>query len=110
MALTAAERETVVLMNDADKFIIINTSQRKMVTVLERNAAAEILSDTTFEGTRFLEVKLPLNAFGIRNPKGKRNVEAKRVMKAAKCGADTASGKPCGRIARKDTGKCPVHS
>jgi len=32
------------------------------------------------------------------------------VMKAAKCGAPTASGKPCGRIARKDTGKCPVHS
>lgn len=110
MALTAAERETILNMNDEDDFLIIQTSQRKWVTALERNAAAEILSDFTHEGTRFLEVKLPLNAFGLRNPKGKRETVAKRTIKAAKCSAVAANGKPCQRIARKDTGKCPAHS
>lgn len=111
MALEAAERETVITMSDADDFIHVQTSQRKWITKIEKNAAAEILEDFTFEKTRFITAKLPINALiNFRNVAGQRDVPAKRQMKAAKCSATAASGKPCGRIARKDTGKCPAHS
>lgn len=110
MALQPAERETVFLTSDEEKYFIIQTSQRKFVTQLEKNAAAEILEDFKFEGTRFLRVKLPLNAVGFRYPAGKREVEAKRVMKANRCKGTRADGNPCQAIAQKDTGYCRKHS
>jgi hypothetical protein len=113
MALTAAERETIISTSDEDKFFVVQTSQRKVVTKLLRNKASEIIEDYTFEGTRFLTVKLPLQAISFRSPRGvKSNTMAapKRKITAATCSATTAAGTPCMRIAKKDTGKCPAHS
>jgi hypothetical protein len=109
MALTAAERETVITFNDEDDFVHIQTAQRRIVTQVTRNKAAEILEDTTFEGTRMVTAKLPLNAITIRNIAGKRTANARKV-RGATCKGTKADGKPCGRIARKDTGFCPAHS
>lgn len=113
MALTAAERETVITTDDEDKdFFVIHTSQRPWITSILRNPAAEILEDTEFEGTRLITARFPINLLSKpRMPRGgKAKVTVtKRVMNAAKCKGVSADGKPCGRIAKKDTGFCPKH-
>lgn len=114
MALTAAERETVITTDDEDKnFFIIHTAQKPWVTSILRNPAAEILSDQVFEGTRMVKAKLPINLLSKpRKPRGaKTNTVGapKRTMNAAKCTGIKADGTPCGRIAKGDTGRCGHH-
>ena len=41
MNLTKYERETVVNMNDEDDFAIVTTNQRRVITQLRNNPAAE---------------------------------------------------------------------
>lgn len=121
MALTASERETVIVWSDEDSRIRIQTSQRKIVTQLLNNPQVEILSDTTFEGTRMLDATVPLGGITIRKAaKGtirrRNNVTVETTVKkrgrpqnVALCGAPKANGEPCGSIASKETGRCPRH-
>lgn len=115
MSLSAAERETTIVWTDEDDTVRVSTSQRKVVTQLLKNPAFVTEEDYEFEGTRCLVGTLPLGSITIRKAaKGtiKRNGTTKRNPRAnaAKCGAPTASGKPCGSIASKATGRCSKHS
>jgi hypothetical protein len=113
MALTADERETVIVWTDSDETVRIHTSQRRMVTILLKNPSFVIEEDTIHEGTRMLLGTLPLGAITVRNKaKGsiRRNNGVKRAMPdVQKCGQPTASGKPCQSIASKETGRCSKH-
>lgn len=48
--LTAPERETVILMSDADDVALITTYQRRILTKLERNPAARKIEDLRHGG------------------------------------------------------------
>jgi hypothetical protein len=113
MAAEAAERETVITTDDEEKgYFVIWTAQKPWVTSIRSNPAAVILDEGEFSGTKFIKARLPINLLSKpRKPRGAAKVAgAKRTPTAAKCSANKADGNPCGRIARKDTGKCPAHS
>jgi hypothetical protein len=117
MALTAAERETVITWSDEDERISVQTCQRKVVTQLLANPSAEIVEDKTFEGTRFVTALLPLGGITIRKAaKGtirrtpSKTVKRGRPQNVQLCGATKADGGKCGSIASKETGRCPRHA
>ena len=51
MSLTAPERETVITFSDADDTAQVHTHQRKIITELKNNPAAELIEDISFGGT-----------------------------------------------------------
>jgi hypothetical protein len=103
MALTAPERETVILSNDEDDFLSITTSQRKIVTQLRANPLFELEAEYTHDGTTFLSGRLPVNGITIRKVVGgKRNVK--------RSGPVRCSDTDCNRVALKASGKCRAHS
>jgi hypothetical protein len=114
MALTADERETVIVWTDSDDKVRIHTSQRRMVTALLKNIGFEVEEDTVHEGTRMLTGLLPLGSITVRSKaKGsirRNNGGVKRAMpNVQRCGQPTAAGTPCGSIASKETGRCSKH-
>lgn len=115
MALTAIERETVIVWSDADDRILVTTSQRKVITQILANPQAEILSDKMFDGSRMIEATLPLGGVTLRKKAAgtiKRNGGTKtRSMpaNAARCGFVKEDGKPCQSLASKEHGKCHKH-
>jgi hypothetical protein len=71
MPLNAPERETVIVFSDADEFAEITTHQRRWVTKLRKNPAAEELEDLTFEGTKGARFRVPANLVSIRSKQRK---------------------------------------
>ncbi len=108
MALTAAERETTITMSDADDMWLIHTSQRKVVTQLLKNPQANVLEDTTFEGTRMLVAEVPANAITIRKASRSRKATGRKVA-GNTCGGTKSDGSPCGMVAKNGTGYCRHH-
>jgi hypothetical protein len=51
MSLTAPERETVITLSDADGTATVHTHQRRIITKLKNNPAAELIEDISFDGT-----------------------------------------------------------
>lgn len=113
MALTAAERETIITISDADDHWHIQTSQRPVVTQLLRNPAATILEDKKFDGTRMITATVPSNGITIRKTaKGKvvaNKQVATRMSSAPKCKGTKADGQKCNSIMKGDTGYCVKH-
>jgi len=112
MALTAAERETVISISDDENEWTIHTSQRKMVTQLLKNPSATILEDTTFQGTRMLVATVPANGITVRKGKGTpRKVagRAPRNIDAPTCGGVKSDGSKCGMVAKNGSGFCRHH-
>jgi hypothetical protein len=68
MALSDAERETIVSYSDADDIAYIYTAQRKVITQLKKNRAVKILEEGEFEGSAFLKCELPAKLINFRNP------------------------------------------
>lgn len=64
-SLSALERETIVLMNDADDTVIITTQQRTMITKLRRlEDFTEVASG--FHGTtEWAEFTCPVSRFSL---------------------------------------------
>lgn len=72
-SLTAPERETVIIMDDATGVATICTHQRRVVTKLRNNPAARELEDLTFGatvGARF-EIDASLISFRTKRVKGR---------------------------------------
>lgn len=110
MALTAAERETIISWSDDDERIHVHTGQRKVITSLRKNPSFE---ETSFDEKNWiLAGTLPLGAVTLRN-KGKTTRTTTTVKRsrplAATCTGEKKDGTPCGSIANKETGRCNRH-
>ena len=86
--LTAAERETVILLNDEDDVATITTHQRRIITALEKNPAATKTADLTFGAQPGAEYVIPVRfiRFGRprkANPASVRNLPHTRENRAA---------------------------
>lgn len=113
MALIAEERETIIVMNDGEEKIMINSSQRKMVTLLRKNPAFE---ETDYDKeNNILTGFLPIGAITVRTKVGARrakvlsNGEKRTLPNVARCGAPKTDGTACQAIASKATGRCSKH-
>jgi hypothetical protein len=72
MSLTAAERETVIVLNDEDDTATIHTSQRPWITRLKRNPSATLVDEGKFEGSAWAEFEIPKSLIAFpRNQKRK---------------------------------------
>lgn len=79
MSLTAPERETVITFSDADDTATVHTHQRKIITKLKNNPAAELVEDISFDGTAGAIFRLPVWAISFLSRKrkgGPGNAEA----------------------------------
>jgi hypothetical protein len=63
MTLTKYERETVINMNDEDKFMFITTHQPAMITKLDKNPSAEKVETLSERGAVY---KMPARLLSIR--------------------------------------------
>ena len=66
-SLTAPERETVVLMDDDSDFAVVTTWQRRIITKLEKNPAAEKLWEQRLGTSRGAQFRLPSNLISFRS-------------------------------------------
>ena len=108
MALTAAERETVISIADDENRWTIHTSQRKQITQLLKNPQADILEDTMFQGSRMMVATIPANAITIR--KATRSATSTgRKVKGKNCTGKKTDGSACGMVAVNGTGFCRHH-
>jgi hypothetical protein len=83
MSLTAEERETIVGMCDARDVAEVWTSQRRVITRLRRNPAAELTGEGEFEGTSWATFRIPARLVSFRAPRGKASPEAAAQRRAA---------------------------
>jgi hypothetical protein len=85
-SLTASERETVVLMDDESDMAIVTTWQRRIITKLEKNPAAEKLWDQRLGTSRGAQFRLPANLISFRSKTrkgGPGNAESLRKAREA---------------------------
>ena len=59
--MEAAERETIINMNDADETVHVWTAQRKVITKLRRNDAFTEVGQGTYEGTEWARFTIPVS-------------------------------------------------
>lgn len=101
-SLTAEERETVILLNDADNFAIVTTHQKPRVTQLEkmcRNGNAEKIEDLTWGNQTGGSYKVPVNMITLRNPAPKTSRRSRtRPQVKVLCKGVTQSGRSCNAI------------
>jgi hypothetical protein len=66
MSLTAAERETIVTMNDEDGHADIWTAQRPIITKLRKNPAATLIDEGKHDGSAWAQFRLPAALLSFR--------------------------------------------
>ena len=81
MSLTAPERETVITFSDEDDTATIHTHQRRIITKLKINAAAEMVEDISFDGTVGAVFEVPVWAISFlsKERRGPGNAETLRA-------------------------------
>jgi hypothetical protein len=67
--LSAYERETIIVMNDEEATATITTHQRRILTKLERNPAAEKIEDLAHGRQPGARYSLPAQLISIRSKK-----------------------------------------
>jgi hypothetical protein len=85
VSLTPPERETVITFSDADNVAMVHTHQRKIITKLERNPAAEKVEDISFDGTVGAVFELPADLISFRSSRrtGRKLTEEQKQVAAA---------------------------
>jgi len=68
-SLTAAERETVITMNDEDDVADIWTAQRPVITKLKKNPAAVLVEEGKHGSTVWARFQLPASLISFRSTK-----------------------------------------
>jgi hypothetical protein len=89
-SLTAPERETVVLMDDESDFALVTTWQRRVITKLEKNPAAEKLWEQRLGTSKGAQFRLPANLISFRaktRKGGPGNTESLRLARRESKGA-----------------------
>lgn len=76
--LTASERETVILLDDASDVAIVSTHQRRVITRLERNPLARKVEDLTAGGSVGARFELPAWAITFRSKPRQRTAGSGR--------------------------------
>jgi len=79
--LTAAERETVILIDDASGVASIATHQRRIITKLERNPAARKIEDLTHGSQPGARYEMPARLVSFRRPSPSRPDAARNLPK-----------------------------
>ena len=69
MSLTAPERETVITFSDEDEMATVHTHQRRIITKLKNNPAAELIEDIAFDGTAGAVFEQPADLISFRSKK-----------------------------------------
>jgi len=84
MSLTAPERETVITFSDEDDTATIHTHQRRIITKLKNNPAAELIEDISIDGTVGAVFELPVWAISFLTRKRKGNPGAAQHLAKAR--------------------------
>ena len=82
MSLTAPERETVITFSDEDGTASVHTHQRRIITKLKNNPAAEQIEDISFDGTAGAVFELPADLISFRSRRRKLNPEQAQAAAA----------------------------
>jgi hypothetical protein len=89
VSLTAPERETVITFSDEDETATIHTHQRRIITKLRNNPAAQLIEDISFDGTPGAVFERPADLISFRS--GRRKLtEAQRAAAVANLHRDAA--------------------
>jgi hypothetical protein len=92
VSLTAAERETIVTLNDEDGHAEIWTAQRPIITKLKKNAAATLIAEGKHDGSAWAQFQLPAALVSFRSTRQKRELTAEqRAEIAARLAAGRAT-------------------
>lgn len=83
MSLTAAERETVITMNDEDKVAAIWTAQRPVITKLKKNPSAVLIEEGNFDGSVWARFELPAGLISFRSVKVRRELTEEQRAEAS---------------------------
>jgi hypothetical protein len=67
--LTAYERKTIIVFNDEEELATITTHQRRILTKLERNPAAEKIEDLPHGSQPGARYSVPAQLISIRSKK-----------------------------------------
>ena len=84
MSLTAPERETVISFSDEGDTATVHTHQRRIITKLKNNPAAELIEDLSFDGTAGAVFELPSWAISFLTRKRKGNPNAAEHLAKAR--------------------------
>src|SRR5262245_44952034 len=71
LSLTAPDRETVITFSDADDTATIHTHQRRIITKLMNNPAAELVERIDFDGTAGAVFEIPADLISLRSTRRK---------------------------------------
>jgi hypothetical protein len=66
VSLTAAERETVIVLNDEEDVAHVYTAQRPWITKLKKNPSAVLVEEGTHDGSVWARFDLPKGLIGAR--------------------------------------------
>jgi hypothetical protein len=90
VSLTAAERETIITMNDEDDWAEIWTAQRRIITKLKKNVAARLIAEGKHDGSPWAQFRLPAELVSFRSKRvsleltdEERQERATRLRKAS---------------------------
>lgn len=85
MSQTAPERETVITFSDEDDTATVHTHQRRIITKLKNNPAAELIEGISFDGTAGAVCELPADLISFRSARrtGRKLTEAQRQAAVA---------------------------
>jgi hypothetical protein len=107
--LSAYERETIIVFNDAEDLATVTTHQRRMLTKLERNPAAEKIEDLPHGSQPGARYSVPAQLISIRSKKRaatKGNPESLQRARKVRAGAQQMKRK---REAAPRPGKAGQH-
>lgn len=78
MALTAVERETVILMDDSSDDAIVTTYQKTLINSLRKNPGAVEVLDAKLAKWGGAEFRVPAKLVNIRRPRRESATRAER--------------------------------
>jgi hypothetical protein len=92
VSFTALERETVIILTDADELASVYTAQRSVITRLKKNSAARLIEEGLYGKSPWARFELPKQFISFRS---KRRVlsEAERMRRGASLNAARRSAR-----------------
>jgi hypothetical protein len=82
VSLTAPERETVITFSDESETATVHTHQRRIITKLRNNPAAELIEDISFDGTAGAVFEIPADLISFRSARRKLSPEQAQAAAA----------------------------
>jgi hypothetical protein len=67
VSFTAPERETVIVLNDADELATVYSAQRPVINRLKKNPAARLVNEGRYGRSRWAEFELPKRFVSFRS-------------------------------------------